>query len=208
MKIKTNKIKNIIFDLGEVFTDIHFDKTIEAFSQLAKKDAHYLYNNQTQTQLFDKIETGSIAPKDFIHSLQKIIAQANVSDQEIINAWNALMGNTPLEKLEWAKQLRPQFKTFLLSNTNFFHIEWLNADLQKRYGISNLNPFFDKVYFSHEIGFRKPNVEAFTYVLEKESLKAEETLFIDDRIENIEGAQKAGLQTFHLTDKSILMDLF
>ncbi len=53
-------------------------------------------------------------------------------------------------------------------------------------------------YYSHRIGYRKPNASAFEYVLEKHKLIAAETVFIDDSINNIEAAQELGLQTIHL----------
>lgn len=200
-------IKNIIFDLGEVITDVDFSKTFKAFDHLAGKSTYELYNYHKQSSLFDDIETGKITPQKFRNHLKEIF-NINVSDKEIDNAWNAMLGDTPIEKLEFVSNLRPKFKTFILSNTNKIHIDWIYDYLQKKYNQKNLGKFFDGVYLSHEIGFRKPNAASYKFILEKHQLKASETLFIDDKKENIEGADLLGIQTIHLTDKSEFYKIF
>ena len=197
-------LKNIIFDLGEVFTDIYFDKTVEAFNELNNGVPIDLYSYKTQTPLFDEIETGKVSVEDFIAELKTLFG-STVKSEAIIEAWNALLGETPLEKLAWASSLRPKYQTFILSNTNAIHINWINNYLIKKYKVEGLQPFFDHVYFSHEIGFRKPDASAYEFILNKHNLKAEETLFIDDKLENIEAAQKLNIKTYHLVNKS---DLF
>jgi putative hydrolase of the HAD superfamily len=54
---------------------------------------------------------------------------------------------------------------------------------------------------------RKPDVAAFEYVIKASGVNAAETLFIDDALVNVEGAHKAGLQAFHLTDGKTILDL-
>ncbi|MGB1314884.1 MAG: HAD family hydrolase [Chitinophagales bacterium] len=197
-------VKNIIFDLGEVITDIHFEETKAAFEKLTGGDVSELYETKMQTQLFDKLETAEISPEYFLEQLQKYFGK-NVTTNQVKDAWNIMIGETPWKRLEFVNDLRPKYKTFILSNTNPIHIDYLNIALKEKYNIENLNPFFDKVYYSHDLGFRKPNAEIYLKVLEKESLLAAETLFIDDRLDNIEAAAKLGIQTFHLVDKG---DLF
>ena len=68
--------------------------------------------------------------------------------------------------------------------------------------------FFDKVYYSCELGMRKPDEEIFTYVIEVNNLKPQETLFIDDMENNIIGAQSVGLRTVHLSKQDYLTELF
>jgi len=57
---------------------------------------------------------------------------------------------------------------------------------------------FEKVYFSFEVGMRKPDEAIFRFVLEENNLNPSTTLFVDDNLENIESAKKVGLQTWHL----------
>ena len=199
-------IKNIIFDLGEVITDVHFKHTFEAFDTLAGKDTQSLYNFHKQNKVFDDLETGKISPAEFRNLLRELFS-INHSDAEIDAAWNAMIGETPLQKLQFVSALRPKFKTFILSNTNQIHIDCVNLSLQKSYQIESLHPFFDAVYFSHEIGVKKPDAEAYLYILDKHNLKASETVFIDDKEENIQAAEKLGIKTYWLTNKEDLYEL-
>ncbi len=113
----------------------------------------------------------------------------------------------PKERIELLKKLKQDFPIYLLSNTNSIHI----SEFRKKLGETKYQEFynlFDKVYYSHEIGFRKPNKEAFQLILDENNLKANEVLFIDDSPQHIEGANKLGIQTHHLSDTEEVTALF
>ena len=62
----------------------------------------------------------------------------------------------------------------------------------------DFNSYFIKAYYSQTLGLRKPYTNSFEKIIEEQALNPSETLFIDDTLKNIEGAQKVGLQTVHL----------
>ena len=101
----------------------------------------------------------------------------------------------PQENIQLLKELSKRFRLFLLSNTNSIHINQINKLLYKNYNLKSLDPLFDKVYLSHQIGMRKPNKETFEWVLKDAGILAQETLFIEDSIQHIESAYKLGFQT-------------
>jgi putative hydrolase of the HAD superfamily len=70
--------------------------------------------------------------------------------------------------------------------------------LSRNHGMPSLAVFFDKVYFSHRVGLRKPMPEIFELILNSNGLKPEHTLFIDDSPQHIAAAQKLGIQTIFL----------
>jgi putative hydrolase of the HAD superfamily len=117
------------------------------------------------------------------------------SDKQIIDAWNALLLEIPQENIQLLEKLSKKYKLYLLSNTNSIHIERINEQLYKKYNFKNLNPLFDTVFLSHEIGMRKPNTDTFEYVLDEAGINANETLFIEDSIQHIESANNVGIQT-------------
>jgi putative hydrolase of the HAD superfamily len=96
----------------------------------------------------------------------------------------------------------------MLSNTNEMHIIFYIEYLKQRFGCDLLSELFDRTFFSHEIGYRKPNREAFDYVLKSEGLKPAETLFIDDLEHNVIGARQTGMQAYHHLKGNRLVDLF
>ena len=198
-------IKTIIFDLGAVLLNINYQLTIIEFAKFGVKNTDSFYSNKVQTNLFDEIETGKISADRFLKSLQK--ETENASTNELRNAWNSMLLDLPKERIELLKKLKQDFPIYLLSNTNSIHI----SEFRKKLGETKYQEFynlFDKVYYSHEIGFRKPNKEAFQLILDENNLKANEVLFIDDSPQHIEGANKLGIQTHHLSDTEEVTTLF
>jgi glucose-1-phosphatase len=200
-EIELQKIKNIIFDLGGVIIEIHYKATIEAFKKLGFNDFENIYSMIKGTHLFDMLETGKIPPQAFRNELRKF--DNRLSDPNIDKAWNTMIGEMPSAHLPLLRNLRKTYKTYILSNTNTIHIAYFTAYLERRFGYNPLSDMFDKVYFSHEIGERKPDRQAYEAVLNDAGLKPNETLFIDDLQMNIEGAKKVGLLAYHLDNESI-----
>ena len=65
----------------------------------------------------------------------------------------------------------------------------------KEHGKEIFEELFEKIYLSHEIGLRKPNVECYHYVLKDAGIKGSESVFVDDNRANIKGADEAGINT-------------
>ena len=72
------------------------------------------------------------------------------------------------------------------------------------HNLPSLEPFFEQMYLSYEIGLRKPDAQIFEYVLQDAGLDPSKTLFIDDTIQHIQSAKEVGLITHHLVKKSIV----
>lgn len=186
-------IKNILFDLGGVLYHIDYGITIKAFEKLGIKNFHKHFSQQQQNNLFDQLETGKISNTDFIKEMKVLLP--NCTKEEIINAWNGLLIGIPKENIQLLKDLSKQYRLFLLSNTNLIHMNQINKLLYKDYNLKSLDPLFDKIYLSHQIGMRKPNRETFEWVLKDAGILAHETLFIEDSIQHIKGANKVGIRT-------------
>ena len=73
-----------------------------------------------------------------------------------------------------------------------------------------LSDFFEKDYYSHNMGLRKPDAKIYTEVLKAEGLQASETLFIDDMLANAEAARSVGMIAHHLKleEGETILDLF
>ena len=186
-------IKNILFDLGGILYHIDYNLTVNAFENLGIKEFDKHFSQQQQNQLFDNLETGKISNADFFCEMQKLLP--NCSKSQITEAWNALLIGMPQENVQLLKELSKKYQLFLLSNTNAIHIEYINKVLYNSYRLNSLEPLFTKVYLSHQIAKRKPHIETFNWVLNDAGILAQETLFIDDSIQHIEGANKAGIHT-------------
>lgn len=191
-------IRHIIFDLGGVLLNIDYGATEKAFFDLGITDFGALYSQLKQTLLFDDLETGRCTRDEFIEALQQAAPEHHLTEEEIIAAWNAMLLDFPLRRLQLLQQLRNHYDLFLLSNTNEIHEAAFNETLFKTCGFNSIAHFFDRVYFSHRVGMRKPDAAVFRHILDENGIKPEYTLFIDDSPQHIETAKSLGIQTIFL----------
>jgi putative hydrolase of the HAD superfamily len=191
-------IRHIIFDLGGVLLNIDYSASARAFAELGVTDFDTRYSQLTQSALFDDLETGRLDRAAFLAAVRAFDESLNLSDQQIEEAWNAMLLDFPLRRLQLLQQLRGHYDLFLLSNTNEIHELAFNQILSGAHGLPSLATLFDRVYFSHRVGMRKPDDVIFQHILDENELRPEHTLFIDDSPQHIETAARLGIQTIWL----------
>lgn len=194
-------INAIIFDFGDIFINLDKPATISGLQKLGMKE----WNNEFD-QLNLSFEVGTISPEDFVGGFQKQLP--NASKEEILKAWNAVLADFPFYRLEFLQELSKKYRLFLLSNTDSIHIN----TFEEKSGVSFYKDFyacFEKVYFSFDIGMRKPDPKIYQFVLEQNNLVAENTLFVDDKTENTDSAAALGIKVWNLqVGKEDVVDLF
>lgn len=201
-----SSVKNIIFDLGGVIINIDFQYTFEAFAKLGDSDILSTLKKFKDLKVFERYEAGEFTDPQFRNFLRNEFSQ-KATDQEIDQAWNALLKDIPIARIQKIQQLKEKYNLYLLSNTNHIHIQEVNNILHQTSGIRNLNLLFDKVYLSYEMKMSKPHLEIYNFVLEEQKLNGSETVFIDDNKDNIIGAQNAGLETIHVEAPHTILEL-
>jgi putative hydrolase of the HAD superfamily len=182
-------VEAIIFDFGDIFINLKKEECYNAFRKIgfeALSEAFSALNHQ--------MEVGQLTEEDFLNGINALAPDSNPA--EIKNAWNTIIGEFPQHRLEFLKSLRGKYKLFLLTNTDCIHI----AHFRQREGEAAEEFFnsFDKVYYSYEFGLRKPDPEAYLYIVREQQLDPAKTLFVDDRPDNCEGAASVGLKIWHL----------
>jgi glucose-1-phosphatase len=200
-------IKNIIFDLGGVILDLDVDKTYHQFAQLSSRPVVQLKAEAARHSFFNEYEQGSISDDNFRGELNSFLG-STVSDQQIDEAWNAMLGVLPLARVDLLKKIRGKFRIFLLSNTNNIHLHYFTKIAEDTLGASSWDNLFEKAYYSHLIRIRKPDAAIYTHVLNENNLRADQTLFLDDNLSNLQGAASIGIQTFHVTHPDLIFALF
>lgn len=178
-------------------------RTEDAFIELRVKDFNLHFNQLKQTALFDNFDKGKITEQEFRDQLNQQLG-TSFSDQQINDAWNAMLGKIPAEKLKLLQEVNHHFRTFLLSNTNIIHLKQITRYMVQELGRPNIDSYFDKVYYSFVAGLRKPDPAIFRKVVEENNLKPQETLFIDDSPQHIAGAQEVGLHALLYNPKENL----
>ena len=194
-------IDAIIFDFGDVFINLDKQATLDGLKNLGIPQW-----NEDLNQLNLHYEVGAISEEDFLFGIQKHTNNASIED--IAEAWNAILLDFPLYRLEFLQMLSQKYRLFLLSNTDAIHIN----TFEQKTGTSFYSAFyqcFEKVYFSFEVGMRKPNPEVYTFILDQNGLQAKHTLFIDDKKENTDAALALGLPVWNLqVGEEDVVDLF
>ncbi|PSR57227.1 HAD family phosphatase [Adhaeribacter arboris] len=201
------QVKNIIFDLGGVIINLAYQKSVDALRSMSKRQQRIDFTQQAQSELFDLYETGQITSEVFRQGLRDTYGIEG-EDSALDEAWNAMLLDIPPERIQLLQALGKKYRLFLLSNTNAIHAERFNRTVREVSGLPGLDSLFEKTYYSHLVGMRKPSAAIFEHILIKNDLKATETLFIDDSLQHIEGARKLGLQTLHLQPPLTINEFF
>ncbi len=189
-------IKNIIFDYGNVIFSIDFSLAQNAWEQLGVMNAESFFGHGQQDKLFDAFDKGEITPAEFRDQIRLITNNDKLTDQQIDTAWNSMLIGIPKGMHELLLQLKSKYRTFLLSNINAIHYEYIMGYLKREFDFEGNTHLFEKVYYSHFVGKRKPNANIFEQVLHENNLTPAETLFIDDSPQHIATAVKLGIQTY------------
>lgn len=183
-------INTIIFDFGDVFINLEKEASIEEFRKLGLDGP-----NEELLAHNDLFEKGKISELQFIETFLKFIPDAGIED--IRKAWNASIGDFPLYRLEFLQMLTHKYRLFLLTNTDSIHI----SRFEHKVGMSFYSDFyrcFEKVYYSYEMGMRKPDPEIFNTLIRKHDLSPKRTLFVDDKKSNTDVAESLGLHVWNL----------
>ena len=196
-------IKNIIFDYGDIFINLDKPATARELNKLGIDD--FTSEMVEKNQAYEK---GLISTDEFVGFYHEQFP--NTTKEALVDAWNAILLDFPKHRMEFILQLAKdnKYRLFILSNTNDLHISWIQQD----WGMELYNEFkncFEQFYLSHEIHFRKPDVDIYEFVLNENKLKPEESIFIDDTKENTDSAATLGIHVWNLIpEKEDIVDLF
>ncbi len=202
-----SNIKNLILDLGGVVLDVDYHKMVDTFKSYNIPDFDKHFTQAQQADIIDRFEEGKCTIEEFRNGIRDLVG-VNLTDKQIDDAWFSMILELPEERIQLIGLLKLKYNIYLFSNTNELHIEMLKKKYEEQFGFDIFTFLFNKSYFSNEIKMRKPHPESFQWILDDAGIKAEETLFIEDSPQHIEGAKKVGLNTYWLTGGETLIDLY
>ncbi|MGN8068508.1 HAD family phosphatase [Mucilaginibacter sp. SG564] len=201
-------IKNIIFDYGNVIFSLDFLKGQAAWKQLGINNPADFFGHKQQDEIFDKFDRGEVTADQFRDYVRKKIGNLELTNDQINAAWNSMLLGIESGNHELLLRLKNKYRTFLLSNINEIHYEYIMNYLKNDFGYDGNDHIFEKTYYSHLTGKRKPDPAIFEMVLNENNLNPSETLFIDDSPQHLATAQKLGIQTFLMTAPDTLQQFF
>lgn len=193
------KIKNIIFDYGNVIFEIDFKRAQTALIQLGITNIEDFFAHKSHHDIFNNFETAAISSAEFRAGIREASSNKEITDEQIDAAWNSLLIGVPPNVHEVLLKVKEKYRTFLLSNNNEIHYNWIVDYLKREFDMPDNSSLFERAYYSQQMFLRKPHVEIFEQVLAENNLDPEETLFIDDSPQHLVGAKQAGMQTLLMT---------
>jgi glucose-1-phosphatase len=197
----------LIFDLGNVIIDIDYHHTFRLIKSKVPEQLHSRVDQFYVTDFHKAYEKGLIDSPTFRNEVRNYFEQS-WSDQEVDELWNSLLGKIPPYRLDLVKKLRQTHQVGVLSNTNEIHIEGVYGLLKEEFQADSFDPFFDRIFYSHEMGLAKPDVAIYEKVVEELGTSPERVLFFDDLLANVEGAKKIGIHAVQVTRPQVLLDYF
>jgi len=199
-------VKNVIFDFGGVLYNLDFGKTRSAFEALGFSDFDNMFSQFQANALFQHLETGSVS-KELFYEQIKTIALRPVTNDQIRDAWNAMLLGYRQKSLDYLNTISPDFNLYLLSNTNQIHHDYFSSQFIPQSHQQSLDDYFSKAWYSHIIGLRKPNEDAFSFVLNDAGINASDTLFVDDTHSNLPPAAALGIKTYLLKPGELIENI-
>jgi FMN phosphatase YigB (HAD superfamily) len=199
------KIKNILFDLGGVILDLDVQATLKRFYELGFPAELMQFPNSMTTDLYFRYETGKLDTEQFRSEIRRA-SGVEMTDDAFDEAWNAMLVSIPEDRVALLKVLSERYNLYMLSNTSALHVKVFEKMYFDVAGES-MHQVFKKIYYSHEIGWHKPDHKAWEHVIKDAGIKPEETLFLDDNIHNIKASQELKFQAIHIHERTNLMNL-
>ncbi|MDY2593672.1 MAG: HAD family phosphatase [Oliverpabstia sp.] len=178
-------IKNIIFDVGKVLVEYDPDGMMK---KLGFDEETLQTVNQAvfQNELWNESDRGVLSPEEL---LEAFIANNPAYEKEIRQVIDAVGDTISLMPyaVEWVKGLKERgYHLYILSNYAEYTYEKTSHKME-------FLPYMDGVVFSYRCKLIKPEKEIYEYICKTYELKPEESVFLDDRKDNVEAARNMGM---------------
>ena len=192
-------VKKFLFDLGNVFFDWNPERILKPIFNDDER-MNFFINNISFPLLDTRCDAGitiEVAVNDAIKKFPEFEKEIKFYYPNHGNMVGGFFQKT-VDVFYKIKELN--YPCFVLSN-------W-SAETYE--GMEEKYPFlkdFDGKLISGRDFLIKPDPAIYELAISRFNLIQEETLFIDDRLDNIEAAQNLNFQTIHLTNPSLIQDL-
>lgn len=187
-------IEWVFLDLGGVLYGLDYRGMLRRFCRRCRKTPEDLHDLFYDFDLYHHYETGSISSHEFYKTVVDRLSCALEFD-EFARLWNSLLVKRK-SMFRLAYRLKERVGLLVLSNTNEMNAGFIDSDIRE---------LTDKVVYSYQVGCLKPAPGIYEEALRLSGAVPEQTLFIDDRKENLKGAEALGINTHHFHNRRILL---
>ncbi len=179
----------LLFDLGNVVVRIDFDEAFRSWGASSGKSPEWFKTRFYMDEAYERHERGKISAEEYFEVLRNRL-ETEMTDGQFAQGWNSIFLDVIPGMPELLEKAKRNLPLYIFSNTNAEKF-WMEK-------YSSILPLFDRVFTSVELGWRKPEAEAFAAISEAIRVPPSRILFFDDTSENVEGARRAGLRAVHV----------
>lgn len=200
-------LDGVVFDLGGVIVDLDLNRCIAAFERLGMPRIAALVNPYHPAQMIGELEHGLITFHQACEQMRRLEPQAEVSDEQISQAYGEFLTGIPRAKLRLIDALRQRgLRTYVLSNNNPESMRYIRAMFTA--DGHTIDHYFDHLYLSYQMGLLKPSPAIFRAMIDHAGMNPARTLYIDDSPANAQAARELGFHTLQPTSNEDFTHLF
>lgn len=200
----SNAIEFVIFDQDGVLYDFDEKGRVEAFARLAGRPAEEVEAAIWGSGFDDDADAGTPDTAEAYLAGFATRLGSPLAAHDFFRVRRSMMRPSP-HVLALANMVAETVEAAVLTNNNMLYKQGLEICAPELVEI-----FGENIHVSAEFGRRKPDPQIFRDLCERYGYPTHATLFVDDKLTNIEGAQKAGLKTHLFEDfkglKRVLTD--
>ena len=179
-------IEVVYFDLGKVIVDFDHSRAAQELLKVTPLSLKEAMAVLSDSELVSEYETGRLSSQEHYRKVSRRL-QMDVSIEKFRELWGSMFLPEPLLSESFLQDLKKRYRLMLLSNTNEIHFDFLI----QHYPILRL---VEERLLSYQAGCMKPEARIFELAIKQAAVAPEKIFFTDDRPENIEAAQRAGIQ--------------
>jgi glucose-1-phosphatase len=188
----------VIFDVGRVIIRVDLSRSMGRLGQRDGLTHLEVLRELEADPRWSDWQEGRITPRDWhAHLAQKL--QFSYDFDEFCSIWNGVLAPGPILPDELFERLGKRCNLGLLSNTDPLHV----AHFEASYSFPR---YFPVRVYSCRVGSSKPGPAIFHHALREVGAVPEDSLFIDDVLENATAATSLGIRGYHFTSERELTE--
>lgn len=181
-----SNVENIIFDVGNVLMEYGWEPYLKSFG-FSEEKYEKIADAVFRSKVWNEQDRGLLPEEEYVNQYVALAPEYEKEIREVMEHTPECMSVYDYADT-WVKYLKEKgYHLYVLSNYGSYMLN------KNREQMSFLK-YMDGVVFSCEVKQVKPEQEIYKTILKKYNLKPEKTVFIDDRKDNCEGAEKAGIR--------------
>lgn len=184
-------INTIFLDIGRVLVGIDYEPALTTLANLNGLSVEEIIRRLENDSVIPDYEKGFLTTEEFFEQIT-ILLDIDISLERFEGIWTGtlVMDNQDSNDFipsELFQQLKCNHRVIALSNTNEMQFDYLSK-------VYPLIREFDDYVLSHQVGHLKPDPEIYRRAIQQSGTSPEESLFVDDLVENVKGAEQMGIK--------------